>query len=91
MYTVVPSKTFRRQMRKLQRGGGYDLVRLTKVIDSLAAGRILAPQYRDHALVGQLAHARECHIAPDWLLIYRKDNNVLILELLATGSHSELF
>lgn len=78
-------------MRKLQRGGWYDLVRLTKVIDSLAAGRILAPKYRDHALVGQLAYARACHIASDWLLIYRKDNNVLILELLATGSHSELF
>ena len=91
MYTVVPSKTFRRQMRKLRRGGRYDLRKLTRVIDFLAAGHILAPKYRDHALVGQLVYARECHIAPDWLLIYRKDNDVLILELLATGNHSELF
>ena len=56
-----------------------------------ANGDPLPPEYRDHALIGNYQGVRECHIRPDWLLIYKINENVLVLELLRTGSHSDLF
>ena len=66
---------------------------LTEVLNLLMAGTPLPPQYRDHPLVNSKRYggARDCHIAPDWILIYRIQNDELILELLRTGSHSDLF
>ncbi len=58
---------------------------------SPAAGTSLAEQYHDHALVGDFAGFRECHVTPDWLLIYCIDNDLLILTLSRTGTHSDLF
>ena len=61
------------------------------MIDALATGEVLDAKYKDHALIGNYLGHRECHIQPDWLLIYRYDNDVLILVLTRTGTHSDLF
>ena len=64
---------------------------IADIIKKLAAGEKLNPNNRDHQLTGKLAQYRECHITPDWLLIYRMDNSKLILILTRTGTHSDLF
>lgn len=64
---------------------------LDEVIRILARGDVLPPQYNDHSLSGNWKGFRECHIAPDWLLIYSIENNNLVLVLSRTGSHSDLF
>ena len=71
--------------------GGYDLSLLQKVIDLLLADRPLPLQYRDHALTGDKKAYRECHIQPDWLLMYRIERDRLILVLQRTGTHADLF
>ena len=63
---------------------------LADVIDTLAEGKPLPEKNRDHQLTGNYNHFRECHIAPDWLLIYRIEENVLVLTLTRTGTHSDL-
>lgn len=64
---------------------------LTEVIKQLAMGQVLPQKNRDHALVGDYSGCRECHITPDWLLIYEIDNMELFLYLTRTGTHSDLF
>ena len=76
---------------KLAMKRGMNIELLDKVIDILAMGETLPDKYRDHALTGNWVGHRECHIQPDWLLIYRIENSVLVLELSATGTHSDLF
>ena len=70
---------------------GYDLSLLDDVVDTLAKGLPLDQKYKDHNLIGNYKGCRECHITPDWLLIYEIDNNELILYLTRTGTHSDLF
>lgn len=76
---------------KLAMKRGMNIELLDKVIDILAMGETLPEKYRDHALTGNWVGHRECHIQPDWLLIYRIEKSVLVLELSATGTHSDLF
>lgn len=64
---------------------------LQQVLDKLCAGESLDEKYRDHALVGSYAGFRECHIRPDWLLIYAIDKGRLVLVASRTGTHSDLF
>ena len=64
---------------------------LDKIITALAKGEELDEKYKDHDLKGDWKGYRECHILPDWLLIYRYDEDVLVLVLARLGSHSELF
>lgn len=61
------------------------------MVERLANGETLEPKYRDHDLTGNYKGCRECHIAPDWLLVYEVVEDVLVLMLYRTGSHSELF
>ena len=68
MYRIRPTTKFQKDVKRLKKRG-YDLSSLTKVIQILADGKSLPPQNRDHALSGTYAGFRECHIAPDWLLI----------------------
>ena len=68
-----------------------DIDKLFKIVDVLASGEPLPANFRDHDLTGDYKGCRECHIEPDWLLIYKKNNKELILILLRTGSHSDLF
>ncbi len=72
---------------------GCDIAELQKVITYLANEEPLPVKYRDHALTDSREYKdmRECHIQPDWLLIYKIDNDRLILKLIRTGSHSDLF
>ena len=70
---------------------GYRIEELDRVITMLANNLILPVKYKDHELSGVWKGFRECHIEPDWLLIYRVINNDLILTLIRTGSHSDLF
>lgn len=67
-----------------------DISLLDEVVDLLRQGRQLEERYRDHGLTGDLAGFRECHIKPDWLLIYLIENDILTLALIDTGSHSDL-
>lgn len=69
---------------------GYDLSKLETVIDLLQAEQSLPQQYRDHPLSGNWAHYRECHIEPDWLLVYKVDGRELVLILARTGTHSDV-
>lgn len=68
-----------------------DIPKLKKVISMLADGEKLPQKYSDHALKGIFSGYRECHIEPDWLLIYKISEDVLVLSLYRTGSHSDLF
>ena len=70
---------------------GYDIALLENVIRMLADGETLPVKYRDHALTGNYSGYRECHITPDWLLIYEVRESELILVLSRTGTHSDLF
>ncbi len=79
---------FRRDVKRLRRQG-RDLAQLELVIKTLAAEKPLDGRYRDHALIGNWHGFRECHLQPDWLLIYRVEGDEL--QLARTGSHAELF
>lgn len=70
---------------------GNDPKQLEQVLELLVNEQPLPEQYRDHALSGNYATHRECHINPDWLLIYKIDKKVLLLILTRTGTHSDLF
>lgn len=74
---------------KLAKKRGYNLDRLEAIVDLLQAQTPLPPKNKDHTLTGEWIHHRECHIQPDWLLIYRIDATFLILE--RTGTHADLF
>lgn len=90
MLDIVLSNRFKKDL-KLASKRGYPLQRLNEVVTQLAGGQILAEKYRDHELSGSFAGFRECHIQPDWLLVYRIEKRELILFLSRTGTHSDLF
>ncbi|MBS0168407.1 MAG: type II toxin-antitoxin system YafQ family toxin [Nitrospira sp.] len=74
---------------KLAKKRGYEIDKLEAIVDLLQAQQSLPPKNKDHTLTGEWNHHRECHIQPDWLLIYRIEVTFLILE--RTGTHSDLF
>ena len=76
---------------KLAKKQGKNLDKLFDVVERLANGEVLEAKYRDHDLSGDYKGCRECHIDPDWLLIYEIVDDVLVLLLNRVGSHSELF
>lgn len=90
MLNIVPSNQFRKDLR-LAKKRGLRLELLTTVVNTLAAGETLDMKYRDHSLTGNYRGFRECHIEPDWLLVYRIDADDLELFLFRTGTHSDLF
>lgn len=89
-YAVRMSTRFRRDM-KLVRKRGYDQRLIFEVIELLADGRKLDEKYKDHLLTGDYGGFRECHITPDWLLVYQYRDHELLLLLSRTGTHSDLF
>ncbi len=91
MYKIVPSKRFKKDLRKLARSGAFDLENFNYVVDLLASDKALPLKYKDHQLVGKLGSFRECHLSPDLLLIYSKFDDLMVLSLMRLGSHSELF
>ena len=90
MYAIKPTTKFQKDVKRMKKRG-YDISLLEDVIKKLAAGEKLPKQNKDHSLAGNFAGSRECHIAPDWLLIYELYNENLILYLTRTGTHSDLF
>ena len=90
MYEVKFTIKFKKDYKNIIKQG-YDIKRLKAVTASLAKGNSLEPKYKDHALAGNWLGFRECHIAPDWLLIYKIEKDILVLTLTRTGSHSDLF
>ena len=90
MLTIRYETTFKRDFKRMVRRG-YDIRLLEEVITLLANEQTLPEKYRDHRLIGDYTNCRECHITPDWLLVYQIDNHELILYLTRTGTHSDLF
>ena len=84
------SSQFRRDLKRAKKRR-YDLTLLGDVVHALRQQVPLAEKYRDHALTGDYRGYRECHILPDWLLVYRVEQEKLILVLSRTGTHSDLF
>lgn len=89
-YKIVQTSKFKKDLKTAIKRG-YDINLLGAVIDMLASGEALPVKYKDHALIGNYKDCRECHITPDWLLIYEIDGEELYLYLTRTGSHSDLF
>ena len=87
---IVLSNQFKKDLKTAAKRG-YDIGLLETVVNTLAAQKPLPEKHRDHALTGDYIGFRECHILPDWLLIYRIDGDELILFLSRTGTHSDLF
>ena len=91
-YDIILTTGFKKELKNIKKRN-KDLTKLTKVVNKLASGEELEEKYRDHALVNNLRFkdCRECHIEPDWLLVYKKNNKELTLFLIETGTHSDLF
>ena len=89
MMTLKTTGQFRKDYKRCKKRG-LDMRLLETVIDTLLAEKPLDAKHRDHALTGNYDGFRECHIQPDWLLIYRADRDALILTATRTGTHSEL-
>ena len=89
-YIIKHTTKFQKDLKRIQKRG-YDISLLTDIIKKLANGEELPEKNKDHNLNGNYKGCRECHITPDWLLIYEIDNGTLILYLTRTGTHSDLF
>ena len=89
-YTVIMSGKYKKDLSAINKRG-KNTQKLKDIIAKLAMGEELPAKNQDHSLKGDWTGYRECHIEPDWLLIYRIDNGNLILSLMRTGTHSDLF
>ena len=89
-YGITYTAQFKRDYKRIKKRK-FNIAELQAVVTMLAEGKTLPESYRDHTLIGSYHNARECHIRSDWLLIYSISNETLVLELMRTGSHSDLF
>ncbi|MCL2039697.1 MAG: type II toxin-antitoxin system YafQ family toxin [Bacteroidetes bacterium] len=89
-YKIEMKKNYKRNLKLMHRQG-KNINLLNYVINELANGHRLDAKYNDHKLQGKYKDCRECHIEPDWLLIYKIEHNTLILTLTNTGTHSDLY
>ncbi len=89
-YEIKNTTQFKKDY-KLARRRGLNMDLLKDIVTRLANGEPLDPRHKDHPLSGEWSGHRECHIQPDWLLIYRYENDILVLALTRTGTHSDLF
>ena len=88
MKTIRRTSQFKRDIKRMQRQG-REVEKLKRVLEALIKGEPLAAKHRDHVLVGQYKGTRECHIEPDWLLVYELGETEIVL--IRTGVHSDLF
>ena len=88
MLKVIPTKQFRKDVRLLTKSGVKDINKLTEVIKKIANEETLPYKFKDHQLKGNMSRFRECHIEPDWLLVYEVKEEILVLSLVRTGSHN---
>lgn len=89
MLKIVQTSIFKKHLKQCRRRS-WDMTALEDVVGMLQRGETLSEKYRDHALSGDRIDQRDCHVKPDWILIYRIREDALILQLLDTGSHSDL-
>lgn len=89
MLEIYFTAQFKRDYKRVKKQG-RDVDSLLAIAQRLACEEVLETKYRDHPLTGNFQGHRECHLAPDWLLIYKIDKGALILTMIRTGSHSEL-
>jgi len=90
MLKVIATTQFKKDLRKAKRMG-KDIGKLAKVVNMIANEEPLDVSFRDHRLKGVYSKFRECHVEPDWLLMYEIKNEMLVLSLARIGTHSELF
>ncbi len=90
MYHVKFTTAYKKSY-KLMKKRGLDLSILDDVVDKIRQGIPLEAKHRDHALSGNFEGFRECHVKPDWLLVYLIENDILTLTLVDTGSHADIF
>ncbi len=88
-YELEQTAFFRRDLKRVIKRG-YDINLLRETVTQLTEGITLPEKYKDHTLTGNWKGYRECHIQPDWLLVYKINKNKLILSLMRTGTHSDL-
>ena len=89
-YSIAYTSAFKKDVKAAKKRG-KSMDKLFSIIEQLAEDRTLAPANRDHALAKNWGGTRECHIEPDWLLVYEKDENALVLMCMRTGTHADLF
>ena len=89
-YIVRATNRFKKAAKRMTKRG-KDTQKLKDVVEILAKGLSLADSYKDHPFIGNWSGHRELYIEPDWLLIYKIEKNILILELVDTGTHSDLY
>jgi mRNA interferase YafQ len=89
-YKLVLSNRFKKSLKQIKKRG-LNISLIQTVVGSLIKGERLEEKYHDHALSGKWSGFRECHIQPDWLLIYLIEDDLLTLTLIDTGTHSDLF
>ena len=90
MLNIVASNQFKKDLKQATKRG-LKIEKLRDVVNTLARQETLDEKYRDHSLIGKYHGFRECHIEPDWLLVYRTNEEEVELFLFRTGSHSDLF
>jgi mRNA interferase YafQ len=90
-YEIAKTKRFKTAYKRIKNLPGFKKEVFTEVVNNLASGKKLSEKYKDHKLTGNLKSFRECHLAPDILLIYQIDKGVLILTLVSIGNHAQLF
>ncbi|MBC8587453.1 type II toxin-antitoxin system RelE/ParE family toxin [Paratissierella segnis] len=90
MLTISYSTRFKKDYKIIKKRG-YDIALLEEVLELLCTEQFLPQKYRDHDLTGNYEGHWECHISPDWLLIYKIEKEELLLALTRTGTHSDLF
>ncbi len=89
-FEVVATKQYERDVKKAKKRG-LPIDKLIDIVAMLEQGTPLPIKNKDHLLTGDFAGYRECHISPDWLLIYKKDTTIRLITLNRTGTHSDLF
>ena len=89
-YKIKYTSRFKKDLKQVKKQG-KDIDKLFEIIEKIANDEVLDEKYRDHSLIGNYKGTRECHIEPDFLLIYEKIDDILVLSLVRTGSHSDLF
>lgn len=89
-YDIATTARFEKDLKTAKKRG-LDLDELDGVVTKLANGDNLPPKNHDHPLAGEYKGTRECHIKPDWLLVYEKTDRLKLITLLRTGSHSDIF
>lgn len=90
-WKIRQTRQFRKDLKRISKSGRYNLAKFWNVVAQLRDGQELSPSQRNHKLHGDLAGHEECHIQGDWVLIYKKEKDLLILTLTRTGTHAELF